>query len=38
LARKTGRKATPTLTIAEEAIVGFEKARIGKALERVGIA
>jgi hypothetical protein len=38
LARKTGRKATPASTVAEEAIGGFEKARIGMVLERAGIA
>jgi protein-disulfide isomerase len=38
LAQKTGRKATPTLIIGEEVIVGFEKAQIEKALEKAGIA
>lgn len=38
LARKTGRRATPTLVIGDEVIVGFEKAEIEKALQKAGIA
>ncbi len=38
LARKTGKRATPTLIISDEVIVGFEKAEIEKALQKAGIA
>jgi protein-disulfide isomerase len=37
LAQKTGRKATPTLIIGEEVIVGYEPAQIEKALKNAGI-
>jgi glutaredoxin 3 len=38
LARKTGRRATPTLVIGDEVIVGFEKGEIERALQKAGIA
>jgi protein-disulfide isomerase len=38
LAKKTGRRATPTLIIGDEVVVGFEKAEIEKALKKAGIA
>jgi glutaredoxin len=38
LAQKTGRRATPTLIIGDEVIVGFEKAEMGKALQKARIA
>jgi glutaredoxin len=38
LAQKTGKRATPTLIIGDEVIVGFEKAEIEKALQKAGIA
>jgi glutaredoxin len=38
LAQKTGRRATPTLIIGSEVIVGFEQAEIERALRKAGIA
>jgi protein-disulfide isomerase len=38
LAQKTGRRATPTLIIGGEVIVGFEPAEIERALRKAGIA
>jgi glutaredoxin 3 len=38
LARRTGRRATPTVIIGDEVIVGFEKDEIEKALQKAGIA
>ena len=37
LAQKTGRRATPTVMIGDEIIVGFEKTEIEKALKKIGI-
>jgi protein-disulfide isomerase len=37
LVRKTGRRATPTILIGDEVIVGFEKEEIEKALKKAGI-
>ena len=38
LAQKAGRRATPTLVIGDEVIVGFEKGEIEEALQKAGIA
>jgi protein-disulfide isomerase len=38
LARKTGGRATPTLIIGGEVIVGFEQAEVERALRKAGIA
>jgi glutaredoxin len=38
LVQKTGRRATPTLIIGDEVIIGFEKENIEKALRKAGIA
>lgn len=36
--RKTGRKATPTMIIGGQVIVGFDKPEIEKALKKIGLA
>ena len=38
LTRKTGRRATPTIFIGDEVIVGFEKDEIEEALKKAEIA
>jgi len=37
LVQKTGRRATPTILIGDEVIVGFEKEEIEKAMKKAGI-
>ena len=37
LVQKTGRRATPTVIVGDEVIVGFEKEEIEKALKKLGI-
>jgi len=37
LTQKTGRKATPTLIIGDEIIVGFSKPEIESALKKIGV-
>ena len=38
LVRRAGRRATPTILIGDEVIVGFDKEEIEKALKKAGIA
>lgn len=37
LTQKTSRRATPTLVIGDEVIVGFSKADVEQALKRAGL-
>jgi len=38
LVQKTGRKATPTILIGDQVVVGFDKPEIEKALKKIGLA
>ena len=37
LHQKTGRRATPTLLIGDQVIVGFDKPEIEQALKKIGL-